>query len=709
MTRRRIAATAVLLAALLILNAAVAGAAGKKPWEKIAVPELGDIELPEYERVELENGMVLYLMEDDEFPLVDFSATIQAGTIYDPADKIGLASMTGTVMRSGGTASRTGDEIDALVEARGMRLNIGVGDATASAYLSTLTEDLDLGLELLADVLMNPAFAEDKIALAKEEQKAVIARRNDEPMSIAQREAVKVLLGPDHPLARHPEYDTIAAVAHEDMQQYHRRYFAPDRTYLVVIGDFEAGEIANRIEQAFAGWEKASEALPPDPEIPDLPRTVNVAAKEGLTQATIVLGHKGIRNDDPDYAALVVGNRILGGGFSSRLFNEIRSKLGYAYSVGSSAGTGWRYPGTFLAFTMTKNQTVEAATRGILAEIERMRDEPVSELELQQARDALLNSEVFNYANKRAILDRLVLFEMYGYPEDFLLRYMDEVRQLTAADIQSAVQRHWQPDRLTILAVGEPADWDGDLSSFGPVNSIDISIPEPSLAMEIPEATPESLAEGRRAMEQLREKSGGKKLAALKGYQEKSEIDATIQGMPLTFKMTKTVIFPDRLHLLTKTPFGDMTQVVAGDAGWATGPQGSQDMGAEQVAETRREISGDIVAMLHDLDDYEFQALEPRQVEGIDVLPIHVDLDGGNAQILFLTREGELHMVQSPSKSPVTGSPVTQKVYVDSYQDVDGFHLPHTMRILHDDEEFATATVTSFEADPKDTSGLFER
>ncbi|MFN2372092.1 MAG: M16 family metallopeptidase, partial [Candidatus Krumholzibacteriia bacterium] len=168
----------LLLCALLLTGAVTADAEAKKPWEKIRIPELNEIRMPEYQRVELANGMVVYLAEDHEFPLLELSATIEVGSIYEPADKLGLAEMTGSVMRTGGTTSRDGDAIDELVEARGLSVETWIGQNSGGAYVSALSGDTELGLELLADILRHPAFPEDKIKLAKEEQKAAISRRN---------------------------------------------------------------------------------------------------------------------------------------------------------------------------------------------------------------------------------------------------------------------------------------------------------------------------------------------------------------------------------------------------------------------------------------------------------------------------------------------------------------------------------------------------
>lgn len=708
MTRILKITAAVALATALALPAAAATA--RKPWEKIPVPPLNEIRMPQYERVVLDNGMVLYLAEDHEFPLVELSATMEVGSIYEPEDKTGLAQMTGTVMRTGGTAARDGDQIDEMVESRGLAVETWIGQTDGGAYVSAMVEDTQLGLDLLADILMHPAFPEDKIKLAKEEQKAEISRRNDDPMTIAQREAMVAVFGEGHPLARYPQYDTIAAVGRQDMLDFHAKWFHPDRMYLVVIGDFRTADMVQKIGAAFAGWEKASAPLPEDPEILDLPRTVNIVDKDDLTQSTIIMGHKGIRADSPYYAGVMVGNRILGGGFSTRLFNEIRSRQGLAYSVGSSSGTGFRYPGLFMAYTMTKSETSEKATQAILAEIKKMTEQEVTPEELAQAKDGILNSEVFNFDTKREILDRMVMFERYGYPADFLQQYQQQVRAMTAAKVLEAARAVWKPDQMTILAVGNYADWDGDFTAFAPggkVAMVDITIPEPSL--EIPAATPESLTEGKRLLEAAREAAGGaKKFAALATYFEKSSLEATIQGMALTFTTEKTVAYPDKSHTLVKTPFGNQTMVVAGDAAWAIGPMGKRDLQGDDLQEAKDELLTDTLGVFRNLDAFQCQALAPAEVEGVPCNPVHVSGVGSDYQIIFLNAQnGRVAMVQAPGVSPMTQAPVTQKVYVDDYMTVDGFTMPHVLRLTYDDELFGTATVQEFKANPKVDMSLF--
>ncbi len=256
-------AAVALLVLVVVTFAAPQAATAKKPWEKFKYDDLGEIKLPAYERVVLDNGMVLYLAEDHELPLVELSATIQVGSIYEPTHLTGMAGITGEVLRTGGTAKWDGDTIDAMLESMGAAVETWVGDATGGAYLSALEEDSDQALEILADILMHPQFAEDKIDLAKTQRKAGIARRNDEPMGIAMREFRKVMFGADHPSARVEEYATIAAIERQHLVGFHDAYFRPDRMYLVVLGDFDTKTMIAKIEAAFAGWEKASQPLPP--------------------------------------------------------------------------------------------------------------------------------------------------------------------------------------------------------------------------------------------------------------------------------------------------------------------------------------------------------------------------------------------------------------------------------------------------------------
>ncbi|MGB2809816.1 MAG: pitrilysin family protein [Sedimentisphaerales bacterium] len=451
-----------------------------RPYKNLKFPRLGDIEMPRVQRVTLANGMRLFLVEDHELPLISISARIRTGSIYGPADKIGLASITGIVMRTGGTTSRTGDELDEQLERIAAAVETSIGLNSGSAAMSVLKEDVDTGLAILADVLMNPVFREDKIMLAKIQHRSAIARRNDNVRAIASREFDKLIYGSDSAYARHTEYATIDNISRDDLITFHKRFYKPNNVMLGVSGDFDTSQMIKKIEKAFEKWEKADIKLPPTPQVQyEFKPTANVIRKDDINQSNIYLGHIGGLMNDPDYFALVVMNRILGGGFTGRLFKNIRSRQGLAYSVFGSYSANYDFPGLFYVGCMTKSESTVHAIRAMTEEVKKMTESEVTDEELALAKESYLNSFVFNFDTKGEIVARLMVYEYYGYPPDFLQKAKSSIEMVTKADVLRVARKHLKPDKMQILAVGRPQDFDEPLSVFGQVSEIDITIPTP--------------------------------------------------------------------------------------------------------------------------------------------------------------------------------------------------------------------------------------
>lgn len=451
-----------------------------KYYKELKYPKLGDIEIPEVEQRTLANGMKLFLLEDHELPLIRISARIRAGSIYEPADKIGLASITGSVMRTGGTTSKTGDEIDELLEQIAASVETGIGLNSGYASMSVLKGDIDTGLAILADVLINPAFREDKIQLAKIQHRSSIARRNDNVIAIAAREFDKLIYGPESIYARHTEYSTIENISRDDLVAFHKKFFCPNNMMLAVWGDFDSDEIIKKIEGAFKGWEKADIQLPTVPEVRyEFRTTVNVIRKDDVNQSNIYLGHIGGLMSDPDYFALILMNRVLGSGFTSRLFRNVRSREGLAYSVFGNYSANFDYPGVFYVGCQTKSESTVYAIRAMTEEVKKMTASEVTDEELAIARESYLNSFVFNFDTKGEIVNRLMTYEYFGYPLDFLQKTKDSVEKVTKQDILRVAKKNLKPDKMQILAVGRPQDFDEPLSVLGPMREIDITIPAP--------------------------------------------------------------------------------------------------------------------------------------------------------------------------------------------------------------------------------------
>jgi predicted Zn-dependent peptidase len=461
---------------LIILSTSVF--AQKGPKDKFRFPKLNPIKMPKIKETTLKNGMRLFLVEDHNYPKINITARVYTGTIYEPADKVGLASITGTVLRTGGTKTITGDEIDKELETIAASIETSISRVSGDVSVSMLSEDANRCISLMADILMNPAFREDKIELAKVQIKTSISRRNDEVLPITWREFRKLIYGSDHPFARHPEYATVDAVSREDVMNFYKTYYHPNNMMMAVWGDFKTTEMIEKLENVFRNWEKQPVELPPKPEVNYKFRyTVNYIDKPDVNQGNIVFGHIGGKMDDPDYPALTVMNSILNW---ERMLKKIRSDEGLAYSVWGNYGSNYSYPGMFTAGTQTKSKSTVYAVELLLKELERITQEEVTDEELKRTKDKYLSKFVFKFDSKAKIINRMLTYTYFDYPLDFTDILKEKVEQVTKADVLRVAKKYLHPSKVQILVVGNQKDFDKPLSSLGDVNVIDIKIPTPA-------------------------------------------------------------------------------------------------------------------------------------------------------------------------------------------------------------------------------------
>lgn len=452
---------------------------------QIVKPALRDFRPEQPRLVTLPNGMVLMLQADRELPLIRGHALIRGGSRDEPAEKAGLVSIFGETWRTGGTRVKGhgGDALDELLEGKAALVETdGVLDATAISW-DCLKGDSDIVLGIVAELLQTePAFPQDKIDVAKAQLNSAIARRNDDPDGIAQREGSKLGYGPSSPYARQPEYATVAAVTRDDLVAWHRRYVHPNNIVMAVVGDFDAIQMERRLRQAFAGWPRGAAVPKAAIPIPGPKPGHYLIEKDDLTQSKIRLVHLGLRLDTPDYFAIEVMNEVFGGGFSSRLFSNVRSKQGLAYGVRGNLGMAYDHPGLFTVGMGTKSESTVRGIEALLAEIDGMTQQPISEAELARAKDSLLNSFIFRIDSKEKVLQQKVSDYFHGYPLDRLEHYMEGIRAVTTGDVARVARQYLHKEKLAILVVGKPGDFDRPLSSLGPVTKIDIAIPTPDEA-----------------------------------------------------------------------------------------------------------------------------------------------------------------------------------------------------------------------------------
>jgi zinc protease len=468
----------ILILAVLVLFA-LSGIAQVTDHRDIKTPALRQFSMPQPKRIQLANGMVIFLQEDHELPLIRGSATIRGGSRNVPQEKAGLDGIYGQAWRTGGTEKYTGDQLDEMLESRAARLETGAGGDTTSVSLDVLKGDFDFVFPLFVDLLRHPAFREDKIDLAKRRASTAIARRNDEPGSILSREAAKLGYGPLSPYVFEPEYATLASITREDLLGFHARTVHPNNIILAFIGDFDSKKLEARLRQTFSSWKRGPAVEVPDPAMKSATPGIYFVPKDDVTQANIAMVHPGIVRNHPDYHAVVVMNEIFSGGFSGRLMRTLRSERGLTYGVGGGIGSNWDYPGLFRVQMATKSSTTLEAIDALKNEIARMVDQPVTAEELSLAKESILNAFVFTMDTRAKALNQQVLLELYGFPADYYIKYPGRIQAVTADDVSRVARANIHPDRLAVLVVGKESDFEKPLSTLGDVTPIDITIPPP--------------------------------------------------------------------------------------------------------------------------------------------------------------------------------------------------------------------------------------
>ena len=402
----------------------------------------------------LPSGAVLLVAERSAIPIVVVRLYVRAGSVYDPADAGGLASLTAELLTRG-TASRTGPELDRAIEFVGGSLEGDAGRDGATLSLSVLKKDLAMGLDLLTEALLTPSFPEDELARRREETAAAIERSEQDPGSVAAR-AMAELLYPGHPYSR-PLPGTVASVkrlTREQVVRFHRDHYRPDTAAIAVVGDVTGDEIRRELWARLGAWTSSSTTLPTIPPAPAAPPVEERVIHRDLTQATIYLARPGLKPDHPDYFALVVANYVLGGGSASRLYTKVREERGLAYSVWSALGPG-RYGASYLVGLQTRLDAVDEAMRLTRDELARMRGETISTRELDLAKSYLIGSYPLRSDTSGKMAGLLVAVEEGQLGLDWPDRFKAGIARVTAADVRRVAGTYMDPATFSSVVVGK--------------------------------------------------------------------------------------------------------------------------------------------------------------------------------------------------------------------------------------------------------------
>jgi len=681
-------------------------------WQQIPVPTLPVFKPQQPKRIQFSNGMVIFLQEDHELPLIQAGARIRGGSRHEPAGKAGLVDLFGEVWRTGGTRTQTGDQLDDFLEVRAAKVETGGGPDSTSISLSCLKGDFDDVFKVFVDVLQNPEFRADKLDLAQKQANDAISRRNDEVGEIAARESAKLAYGADNPYTREPEYATIAAITRQDLLDWQRSYIHPNNIILGISGDFDSAAMESKLRSAFEAWPKGPEM--PKEEIqyhPAKPGYYQIA-KEDVNQSNIRMVTLGTTRNNPDYYAIAVFNQAFGGGFASRLFNDIRTKRGLAYDVGGGIGTNFGHPGIERFNIGTKSQSTIESIEAMDADLDSLAKQPITEQEIKQAKDAILNAFIFRLDSPDKVLAERVTYEFYGYPADWLDKFPAEIEKVTAADVNRVALKYVHRDQLAVLVIGNTKEFDRPLSSLGPVTDIDITIPPPPGAKGAEGEKPAvSNEEGKALAAKVVAAMGGEaKLSTIKSLKAELTVTRKTAQGDVPMQMETVIIFPDRLHAEMHPSGVTMDIVVTPDLAFMSIPgQGMQELPAAQKAETMEQIKRDPIFIASHWKDGTvfFNAAGTEKVGNTEARI--VDVNAAGAALRWFVDPQSGHILKETYMTLSQGGPAQGETDMDDWKAVAGLNLPMVRHNKQNGQDSSTAEYKSLELNPQIDPKLFEK
>jgi zinc protease len=659
-------------------------AAAAPSYKDLKFPLLRPIQIPKVATFTLPNGMKLYLLEDHELPIIHGVARVRTGNLFDPADKAGLATMTGMVIRTGGTRTKTGEQLDEQLENIAASVESGIGESTGSVSFSALRENTDEVLGVFKDVLTAPEFRQDKITLARTQLRGGIARRNDDARGVAEREFADIVYGKDSPYGWQVEYATVNRITRADLEDFYKRYFFPANIMLGVWGDFDTDGMKAKIEKLFADFAVEQPPVPEFTKVGGSPATgTYLAVKKDVTQTFFSIGQLGGQFNDKDYPALVIMADILGGGFRSRLVQRVRTKMGNAYDISADWDANYDHPGLFEISGGTKSLSTVETFKAIQEEVDRMRTSEVTEEELKTAKDTALNSLVFAYDTRAKTLGRMLTYAYYGYPLDFIQQYQKALEAVTRADVLRVAKEHLNPAAFTTVAVGNPDDFGHPLDTLGaPVNTIDLTIPQEKLEAAKADAT--SLEKGKQLLARAQQAVGGAdKLAAVKDYTQSFEFQLESSAGGMLVKETDRWIAPTNFRQDTELPAGKIAAFCDGRTGWISTPQGWGPLAGPQLKQVQSDLFRLYFRLL--LSD----RVEGRTVNALDDNTIEIaDATGQTARLEFDagTRLPQRVLYEI---SRAGGPPIAAEETWSDFQEIAGVKVPHSITVMQGGRKYA--------------------
>lgn len=705
---------------ILVLSALV----NAQEWTKIPIPKLPAFRPQEPKRIELPNGMVIFLQEDHELPFIDMSARIRGGSRVEPANKTGLVSLYGEVWRTGGTKSQTGDQLDDYLEIRAAKVETGGNADSTTIGLSSLKEDFNDVFKIFADLLRDPEFRADKLELAKREAADSISRRNDEASEVARREAGKLAYGKDNPYVREPEYATVDAVTRQDLVDWHNKYVYPNNIIVGVAGDFDPAQMEAKLRAAFGSWGKGPVVKPPDIQFTPAKPGYYLIKRDDVNQSSIRMVTLGITRKSPDYYPIEVFNEAFGGGFSGRLIQSIRTAQGLAYGVGGGIGTRFDHPGITQIAMGTKSETTIKAINSLFEQIELLHTtKPVTDDEIKRAKDTILNNFVFNFDTPGKVLQERMAYEYYGYPPDFLEQYRAGIEKVTTADVARVANKYLHKDQLAVLVTGNAADFDKPLSSLGSVQDVDITIPPPPgsateqgsekptssapAAQGKKESNPEGKALAAKVVQAL---GGAEKLNSVKSLKSAFTLDQKTGPMPGQIQAESTIVYPDHMKVDMTMPQGSFSIIVTPAAAFVeSGGQVVQELPPSRRDESLAQIHRDLIYIAQHASDPAFTFAASGSEKSGDINTAIVDVSGPGVDMRWFVDPQSGKVVRETYQSMGRSGPENDETTFSDWRPVNGLNIPFHRANKQNGQDASATQFASFELNPQVDAKIFEK
>ncbi|MFD2514126.1 M16 family metallopeptidase [Pontibacter locisalis] len=629
------------------------------------------IELGEYEHFTLKNGLKVYVVENHKMPVVSMSLVLDRDPILE-GDKAGYVQAAGQMMRTG-TKNRTKDQFDEQVDFIGANLGFSSTGFTASS----LKKHLPTLLDLTTDALMNPKFTQEELDKIKKQMKANLAQSKDNPDAIASRTRNLVLYGESHPYGEIMTEETVDNITLQDIQNYYNTYYKPNIGYLAVVGDVKPKEVKKLLKKSFAKWEKG-EVKDVNYDLPKKPEQTQVVIvdRPSSVQSSLILTNPAeLKPGAEDAVAASLMNNILGGGMDSRLFKNLRETHGYTYGAYSSINND-EILGRFNASANVRNAVTDSAVVEFMKELNKMRNERVTDAELRDAKAYVMGSFGRGLENPATVAVYAINTARYGLPEDYYANYLKKVEAVTAEDVQRVAQKYIQPDNMYILAVGNAGEVADKLQKFDKDGKIDYYSTTGEKVDRAAMGVPAGLTADQVILDYIKAIGGKANIEKLKDITVTS--NASIQGMPLTFIQQQKG--NDKFAIQVLMNNNPMQRVIInGDKGKMEAPmQGvNKEMTAEEL-KTQKLEANLFSALQYDKLGIKTELKGMEKVDGKDAYAVEVTSPNGQKSTHYFAKDSGLRLKEVNNLQGPQGV-VTQTKNYSNYKEVNGVKFPYVV------------------------------